>query len=221
MNNNNLQEKVLSHLLSSGFGYEDTIREIDLAKIFGVSVTPVREALNNLEEKGFVERRKRKGTYLKSFSFKEINEMYDLRSVLEGLAARLLCGVVTPGIIRKLKGLIEEYERNKPGRKHNVLSDIDYRFHSLIVESCKNERLVGLVKNFHVITKTLKGAKSGEYIREIAFKNPFTHLKILEAIEKSDAEQAENIAKKHVEWAKENTIKMMLAEGVDVLEMGK
>ncbi len=221
MKNNNLQEKVLDHLLSSSFGYEDTIREIDLARIFGVSVTPVREALNNLEEKGFVERRKRKGTYLKSFSMKEINELYDLRSVLEGLAARLLCGVVATGVIKELKELIEEYDKNKPGRKHSLLSDIDYRFHSLIVDSCKNERLVGFVKDFHVITKTLKGAKRGEYVNEIAFQSPFTHLKIVEAIENRDAEKAENVARNHVDWAKENTIKVMLAEGIERLGMAK
>ncbi len=220
-NNNNLQEKVLEHLLSSGFGYEDTIREIDLAKIFGVSVTPVREALNNLEEKGFVERRKRRGTYLKSFSLKEINELYDLRSVLEGLAARLLCGVVTPGVIKELKELNEEYENNKPGRKHSILSDIDYRFHSLVVGSCKNERLVGLVKDFHVIGKILKEPGKMEHVSLSAFKNPYTHLKILQAVERNDAKKAEDFARKHVEWAKENTMKRMIAEGFDSLGMAK
>ncbi len=220
MNNNNLQEKVLSHLLSSGFGYEDTIREIDLAKIFGVSVTPVREALNNLEDKGFVERRKRKGTYLKSFSLKEINELYDLRSVLEGLAARLLCEAVTPGVAGELKEIADEYEKNKPGRKRSVLADLDYRFHEGIVENCGNDRLKKQVKESHVITKSFSRHES-EHVPERALKNPYTHVRIVSAIEEADGLKAENFARKHVEWAKDNTIRMMIAGGVERLGAGK
>lgn len=205
-NNNNLQEKVLEHLLSSGFSYEDTIREVDLAGIFGVSVTPIREALNNLEEKGFVERRKRKGTYLKPFSLRELCELYDLRSVLEGLAARLLCEVAEMGALKELRRLAEEYEKNKPVRKRSVLSNLDYEFHSKIVECCGNERLKIQVKESHVITKSLNNNES-EYVPERAMKNPYTHVGIAAAIAEADSVKAEKLMRKHVEWAKDNMIK--------------
>lgn len=220
-NNNNLQEKVLEHLLSSGFGPEDTIREVDLAGIFEVSVTPIREALNNLEEKGFVERRKRRGTYLKPFSLKELCELYEVRSVLEGLAARLLCEVVTPGVVEELRGLADEYEKNKPGRKRSVLANLDYEFHSKIVESCGNERLKIQIKESHAITKFFAGDSQNEYVSIKALKNPYTHVRIVFALENMDRIQAENLMRKHVEWAKDNTVKQMIFEGIDSPGMAK
>ncbi len=206
-NNNNLQENILNYILSSGFSCDDTIREVDLAEKFGISVTPVREALNNLEEKGFIERRKRKGTYLKFFSLKELADLYYLRSVLEGLAARLLCDVAAPGIIDELVELSEEYEKNKPSRKRSVLSQIDYRFHSRIVESCGNERLIMQIKESHVITKFFAGGLLPEFVPARALKNPYTHVRIVSALEKRDAALAERLMRKHVEWAKDNMIK--------------
>ena len=213
----NIQEKILEHLMSSGFSSGATIREVDLAGIFGVGITPVREALNNLEAKGFVERRKRKGTYLKPFSLKELWELYDLRSVLEGLAVRLMCGAAAPGAIKELRLLAEEYEEKKPGKKRSVLSQLDYEFHSKIVEYCGNERLKVQVKESHAITKFFY-VDGSEYVAEIALKNPYTHLRIVSAVEKTDGIHAEKLMRRHVEWAKENTVKRMIAEGADSLQ---
>lgn len=213
MNNNELQKKILDLLISTSSDINTPMREADIAGFFNVSLAPIREALSNLEEKGFVERRKKKGTYLRYFSLKEMNEIYDLRSVMEGLATKLLCGLATPSIIERLKELAAEYTVNEPSRNISVLSDIDYRFHSLIVDSCRNERLKGLVTDFHLITKTMKYAVGEKGLVRL-FKNPYSHSRIVNAIENHDYEEAELSAKKHVELAKENTIREMIAEGV-------
>ncbi len=216
-----LREKVLQHLLDSGCGYEEPVREVDLAEHFEVSMTPVREVLNDLEQSGFVVRIKRKGTFLKSFSVKEISELYDLRSVLEGLAARLLVEVVTDEIIDQLQELADKYVMEEPNRIRKVLAKIDYRFHSLLVDSCKNDRLVKIVKDSHLIVKILKTSSGNKYLAKSALKNPFSHSNIVEAIGSGDADTAENVTRKHVEWAKDRVVKVMIAEGSEKLKLCK
>ncbi len=214
-----LRDNILQYLLNSGCGYEEPVREVDLAERFGVGMTPVREVLNDLEKSGFVVRKKRKGTFLKSFSIKEVNELYDLRSVLEGLAARLLVGVVTDDVIKQLQELSDKFDRERPKRIRKVLTNIDYRFHSLIVDSCKNDRLVKIVKDSHLIVKILKTSSGGKYIPKSAAENPFSHADIVKAIDSGDAEMAENVTRKHAEWAKDRVVKKMIAEGSDNLKL--
>lgn len=213
MLNNNLQEQIFHYLLNSPDGVECAVREIDLARHFGVSVTPVREALNNLEEKGFVERRKKKGTFLKSFSLKEINEIYDIRSIMEGLAARLLSVTHNREIIKNLRKINSEYIKHRPGRKKSVLAPIDYKFHMLIVESSQNMRLKNLIRDLHLITKTLKQKSSSEGYLQKGEVNPYAHSDIIDAIESGSPIRAEDIARRHVEWTKDNIIKKAILQG--------
>ncbi len=213
MKNNGLQVKIFNYMLDSASSEDNPVREADIARHFNVSLPPIREALSNLEEKRFVVRRRKKGTYLRSFSLKEINDMYDLRSVMEGLAARLLSGIANDAVIKELNEAVNEYEQQVPGRNSRILAGIDYKFHSLIVESCGNERLVEQIKESHVITKSFRKTGGKTNVPESPANNPYTHRRILEAIAKPDGAAAENLMKKHVEWAKEHVIKLMIAKG--------
>lgn len=80
-----LREEISNGTLKGGA----PLREVELQNRFGISRTPLREAFRELERLGFVEIRPRQGTYVKEISLKETVDIYEVRSVLEGLAARL------------------------------------------------------------------------------------------------------------------------------------
>lgn len=141
MGNNGFEGKVLDYLLNHWHVSDEPVTESMLAEHFNVSPTPVRETLNNLEGKGLVERRQKKGTYLRPLSLGELSEVYDIRSALEGLAAKLLCEHVTENLIRELILMNEDYEMKKSSGNYLVLSKADSNFHSKIFESCGNQRL--------------------------------------------------------------------------------
>ena len=90
--NNNLIEKIRGLLFASNPSETSPMTEQELGKRFDLSRTPVRDALKVLENEGLIERRKRKGIYLKALSISEVLALYDVRSVLEGFAGRLAAG---------------------------------------------------------------------------------------------------------------------------------
>ncbi|HET7304934.1 MAG TPA: GntR family transcriptional regulator, partial [Segeticoccus sp.] len=81
-----MRERIISGELEPG----TSLSEIALAEAFGVSRTPVREALKQLQTEGLVEIRPRVGTFVTAPSRREINELFEMKALLEGAAARLL-----------------------------------------------------------------------------------------------------------------------------------
>ncbi len=181
-----------------------------MARRFGVSTTPIREILNKLADQGFIERRKKAGSALRNFTFVEIRDAYDLRSVLEGLAARLACARPTVSLVKKLKAL--EKVHGRALREHDVslADETDIKFHSCIIDFSGNVRLAQLVRDFHLVTKTVRLIPGMDPMPKSLKETPYPHEKIIAAIREGNPEKAERIARRHVEWAKENTLRRYL-----------
>ncbi|GAG36804.1 unnamed protein product, partial [marine sediment metagenome] len=114
MNNNtpkiehtNLAEKVyrriIDAVLEGTFSAGERLVCNDIAKHFGVSRTPVREALVRLEKQGFIHSVPRSGTYVNSFTPEELKEIYEIREVLEGVAARMAAISPDPELLKKMR----------------------------------------------------------------------------------------------------------------------
>lgn len=90
-----------------------SLTENGIARQLNISRTPVREVLSQLEKEGVLERKQRKGIVLCKPLLKEIVEIYDLRSALEGLAGRLLARMMDEATLKKLKELCSKYNKAK------------------------------------------------------------------------------------------------------------
>ncbi|MCK4244383.1 MAG: GntR family transcriptional regulator, partial [Candidatus Omnitrophica bacterium] len=185
------------------------LSEEKIAHQLGVSRTPIREVLSHLEEEGLLERRHKKGITLKEPSLKELIEIYDLRAVLEGLAARLLAAEIDEKTIDELKGLCQNLKRITES-KNVTLSEVekvDLAFHQKIVEKCGNNRLRKVINNFHLITLSFRLTQKKEFKKR---KFHFPHEEILKALENKGPDKAELAIRLHIQEGKESFIKEIL-----------
>ena len=117
------------------------LSEVSLAEIHGVSRTPVREALKQLQIEGLVEVRPRVGTFVRSPSRREVIELFELKEVLEGMGARLLAA---RGRVAALDDLEENVERARAAvaeDDHDTYADLVHDFHATIIDGADNTQL--------------------------------------------------------------------------------
>ncbi len=171
-----------------------------IAESMGVSRTPVREALRQLEIEGLAINVPRKGTLVKGISKEDAIEIYQIREVLEGLVERLACLHITRLEIRRLQDILELMEKSI-----NAKNDIDYKkahneYNEILLTASKNKRLIERLENIYDYLKCLRRISLLTTQRRLdALKE---HYDIVNAIELGDEELAEKVARIHVDNAK-------------------
>jgi DNA-binding GntR family transcriptional regulator len=194
-------ERLRGLILTGEYGPEERLIEEQLAQRLGVSRTPVRQALTMLEAEGLVEIAPNRGATVCSFSIEDVWDIYDLRAVLEGHAARRATGRIEGGELERMRKLAREME-GLAGRfddheeEIRVLVALNQEFHGTIVEASRNRRLQRLINRTVEIPLMFK-AFFWYTPHERAISNQY-HRRILEALEKGDADRAENIMREHV-----------------------
>jgi DNA-binding GntR family transcriptional regulator len=123
------------------------LAEQQLAAELGVSRTPVREALRRLALEGFVVMVPRRGAYVAGLSLKDMNDLFELRMALEGLAAYLAAQRITPAEITGLRQSICGLETAIVAGDREQVIAADTSFHSVIYSSSRNRRLITIVGN--------------------------------------------------------------------------
>ncbi|MEL7567343.1 MAG: GntR family transcriptional regulator [Dehalobacterium sp.] len=188
-------------IISGKFAPDDHLIEEELAKQLNVSRTPIREAIRKLELEGLVRRSPRRGVVVRKFSLEDAEEIYDLRSVLEGYAARLATKNISMDQINKLKSLLSEMKESI--KNGNTIGEMDLhkKWHLTLYAASKNSRLERLLNDY---------ADYLQFFRTLALQNPGRlnetteqHESLIHAIESGDSELAEKVAREHVVRGKE------------------
>lgn len=171
--------------------------EIELAESMGVSRTPVREAIRQLEKDGLVTIEARRGAYVSDISPDDFDSMMMVREPLEGLAAYLATLNMSEDQIAELRTAAARCKEAIEHGTQEELSDADQKFHDLINQGSGNRYLISLchdlqekVTRFRYIY--FKSSKRAQDITE-------EHDTILDAIEKRDAEAARECTIQHIE----------------------
>ncbi|MFB9375954.1 GntR family transcriptional regulator [Kineococcus gynurae] len=118
------------------------LSEVRLAEQFEVSRTPVREALKQLQVEGLVEIRPKVGTFVRRITRREIGEMFQVKEVLEGLAARLLAARGDVAELELLERNVGRAEKATAAGRHDEYAELVHEFHRVIVEGSDNHKLV-------------------------------------------------------------------------------
>jgi DNA-binding GntR family transcriptional regulator len=194
-------ERLRALILTGEYGPEERLIEEQLAERLGVSRTPVRQALTMLEAEGLVEITPNRGATVCSFSIEDVWDIYDLRAVLEGHAARRAAGRIERRELERLRELAREME-GLPGQfddheeEIRALVALNQGFHGTIVEASRNRRLERLINRTVEIPLMFK-AFYWYTSHERTISNHY-HRQILEALENGDADRAEIIMREHV-----------------------
>lgn len=168
--------------------------ETDLAKRFGVSRTPVRDVLSKLETHGIATRDGRRGLTVAKLDAGELGELYDLREVMEGFAARLAARRASPAEITHLRHMVEEDKRRLTAG--DPLAESNRRFHRQLHRASHNRYLD---RSLMVMRRSLV-LLSGTTLSnpERAALSVDEHDAIIRAIEARDEDAADNAARTHI-----------------------
>jgi DNA-binding GntR family transcriptional regulator len=199
-----IREKVYEYLreqlLDGNFYPYDRLIETKIAKEIGVSRTPVREALHSLELEGLIESIPRVGYTVKPISEKEVEEICEIRSVIECLAAKWATERAHEKLVRELNKVNVISEEKISKRDVKAFVELDAHFHEIIARLSGSKRLLDLAQTLrrHMLRYRIQGISSVNAV-EKAING---HKRILKAIEKGDMEGIESAIKYHLEQVK-------------------
>jgi DNA-binding GntR family transcriptional regulator len=193
-----LHEKIISGTYKPG----DWLRQEDIATQLGVSMTPVREALDLLVSAGLAERVPYRGVRVREMSTKDVVEAYGLRLVLEAVIAQESARNITPEQVATLDGILEKM------KKHETLQDVSSErqssreFHTAVAEATRNDLLIKL---YAVVTNAFPDwllyealFRYPEMLAESMLSTYQEHVSIVEALKKRDGKQAVRMSIEHL-----------------------
>jgi DNA-binding GntR family transcriptional regulator len=169
--------------------------ERQLAQDFGISRTPVREAMVQLEREGFVRSVPRRGVYVVRKTKSEVIELIQAWAALESMAARLLTQSASDTDIAGLRRMFTTFEGDKLHAKLDEYSEVNIAFHQAIIELSGNQVLIRLAENLFTHMRMIRGSTIGEDDRvERSIRD---HMNIIHALEARDTERAEDLVRQH------------------------
>jgi len=197
-----LREKILETIrdaISSGaLKPGEKVAEPELAERFGISRTPIREAFRQLESEGYLTVIPRKGAVVVSFSNKEVEEFYAIKSILEGYAANLACRNLTEKEIDKLASINEKLRQLAEEDDIRHFFKIHNDFHELFRKAADNTKLDELISSLVGKFQRLRYASLSKPGRmKISVQE---HNKIIEAFRARNPDLAEQLVRKNAEY---------------------
>lgn len=196
--------RLRDEILSGKYHENEELREVAIGEEMGVSRTPVREALRQLELEGLVRIVPNRGAYVTGITAKDVKDIYMIRSKLEGMAARWATEHITEELFEELEENVYLAEFHAKKNHMDQLAQLDNRFHEILYEACDSKMLESMLKDLHqyvlrVRQKTLSTVSRGTASNE-------EHKQIMEAIKSGNGDLAEELAHRHIVNAYENMV---------------
>ena len=193
-----LSERILKWEYPPGYRFT----EEKLCEQFKVSRSPVREALGMLVERGLVDKKARQGYSVRRLDLQEINELYDVRLVLELSVVERLCrSGINPELIGQLESQWREYRDNLPEvSERAVLADEE--FHEILARETGNSVLRRILAE---VDQKIHFVRSADIVNpERLMQTCIDHLELLEALKRRDKELASEILIRNIDWGRKN-----------------
>ena len=199
-----LRQMIMDGSLSAG----SRISEVRVSEMFEVSRTPARLALGALETEGLIKKREGRGYTIEEFNFDDLSKAYEVRGVLEGLAAGTLARLgPTEDLLQELHQCLADidqvFERHTPAdQRAGEYQDANIRFHNLIMKDCGNEFIgytFARLENLPLVklgTLVFNENKAEEELMRLRLGN-LQHRLIVDAIDRRDSARAEALMREH------------------------
>ena len=174
---------------------EMRLDERQLAADLGISRTPVREAMAQLEREGFVRSVPRRGIYVVRKTRAEVIELITAWAALESMAARLVTTKATDAEIATLRKMFAAFEQGQLHARLDEYSEVNIEFHQAIVRLSRNRVLMELAENLFTHMRMIRRKTIGEIDR--ADRSIRDHMNIIQALEARDTARAEVLVRDH------------------------
>ena len=192
-------QKIREDILTGVYKEHDELREVSIGEELGVSRTPVREALRQLDLEGLVTIVPNKGAYVTGITPQDVHDIYKIRSLLEGLCARWATEHITGRQIEELEEIIllsEFHLRKKSAEQAEQVSELDGKFHKVLYEASNSRILEHVLSDFHKYVQMARMMSVGA--KDRAERSIEEHRDILKAIKDQDPDKAEWLANLHI-----------------------
>jgi len=186
---------VITRMDLYGSRAEIRLDERQLASDLGVSRTPVREALAQLEREGFVRSIPRRGIYVVRKTRDEVIELITAWAALEGMAARLATQNADDQEIGALRQMFATFESGAEQAKLDEYSEINIEFHQTIIRMSHNQVLIDMAENLFTHMRMIRRKTIGE--KDRAHRSIHDHMNIIEALEARQPDRAEQLTREH------------------------
>jgi len=196
-------------ILGRKFDPGEPLTEGDLCRRFGVSRTPVREALAKLERDHLVRVVPKKGAFVRSLSHDEIRELYQVREELEALAVRLAGAKVQPGDLEALEARFRalDLDARGAGAAHAEVRALGDEFHRYLLKRADNTKLLQVLEQMReevqpVWTMSIVApGRAQALVRE--------HLAIIDALKRADVRRAERLMRRHIRRVRDTIFRLV------------
>ena len=202
-------QSIREDILSGRYEQNTELKEAAIGAELGVSRTPVREAMRKLEQEGLVTIIPNRGAYVNMITAKDVQDIYVIRSMLEGLCARWATQSITAEQLDSMEETLclSEYHTSK--KNYEKLYELDSLFHEQLYEAGGSRILNHILSDFHDYVKMVRKATISTSSRSVTSTEE--HRAIFEAIKEKDPDKAEALAKEHVK----HTIESIQAYGLE------
>lgn len=184
--------------------------EAKIAREIGTSRTPVREALHSLEMEGLIKSIPRVGYVVRPISEEEVEEICEIRAVVEMLATRWAIAKAQPKVVEELEENIRLSEKEAKSRKPRAFVELDAHFHEIIARHSGSQRLLELSQTLrrHMLRYRIESIYSVDNVLR-AIEG---HKGILEAIKKADLEGVNRAIQHHLQQSKKDILRYAFKE---------
>ena len=190
-----IRDAIISGTLKAG----TKVSEPDLALRYGISRTPIREAFRQLESEGYLKVIPRRGAVVSSYTKKEIEEFYAIKSILEGYAARCACSKLTEKELVKLETINSRLLELVAANDVKSFLKLDSDFHDLFINAADNQKLKELITN--LVSRFRRLCMMSLSQPDRLNVSAQQHQKIIDAFRDKDGAKAEEIVRKTAEYA--------------------
>jgi len=204
-------EYIKTAILSGHLNPGEKLTEEHLAKTLGVSRTPVREALHKLESEGLIKIRKKRGFIVSRDSKEEVEELFELRSILEGYTLRVISESISEETLRQLEGFIQNAEEALRRKRIEEVFKWNTRFHDALHELVANKtRLYRLIVNMRKYV--LRHRKDTLRYPDGGRRSVEGHRKIVMALQLRDPDLCERVMREHIREAKDDALQSLFGK---------
>ena len=197
---NSLSGHVFNYLreaiLSGKYQENEELKEAAIGKEVGVSRTPVREALRQLELEGLVQIIPNKGAVVTGISLKDVKDIYEMRALLEGLCVRKAIANITDPMISELEEIVELTEFYISKGKLEPILELDNQYHETLYKAAGSKIIRHTLTDFHHYLQRMRKTTLNDIDR--AKKSNEEHIAILNAIKEHNADEGEKLANAHI-----------------------
>jgi DNA-binding GntR family transcriptional regulator len=209
-------EYLKTSILSGRFSPGERLTEEHLANELGISRTPVREALHKLESEGLIKPLPSRGFIASQDSQDDIEELFEIRAVLEGYALRVICDRITDAVLEGLEEIVRKAEEALRGQNLDDVFQWNTRFHDTL-----HELITDRHRLYHQMVTmrqyVLRYRKNTLQYPDGGERTVDGHRKILLALRLRDADLCERLMREHIQQSKKDALQSLFKNSKEVM----